>query len=159
MKTIYKIAFGMLCICGLLLGACTDFEELNTDPSKSSSTDPNQQLSMIQLQTWGHWQMCQPYPFYLAAFAQYMQGDWNTTNYGGQYRKNDAEMGNTWNLMYPALIKNIVDILDKTKDNEREVNIHSVARIYKVYLFSILTDMYGDCPFTLPVIKPLPASK
>lgn len=147
MKTIYKIAFGMLCICGLLLGACTDFEELNTDPSKSSSTDPNQQLSMIQLQTWGHWQMCQPYPFYLAAFAQYMQGDWNTTNYGGQYRKNDAEMGNTWNLMYPALIKNIVDILDKTKDNEREVNIHSVARIYKVYLFSILTDMYGDCPY------------
>ncbi len=147
MKTIYKIAFGMLCICGLLLGACTDFEELNTDPSKSSSTDPNQQLSMIQLQTWGHWQMCQPYPFYLAAFSQYMQGDWNTTNYGGQYRKNDAEMGNTWNLMYPALIKNIVDILDKTKDNEREVNIHSVARIYKVYLFSILTDMYGDCPY------------
>lgn len=147
MKTIYKIAFGILCICGLLLGACTDFEELNTDPSKSSSTDPNQQLSMIQLQTWGHWQMCQPYPFYLAAFAQYMQGDWNTTNYGGQYRKNDAEMGNTWNLMYPALIKNIVDILDKTKDNEREVNIHSVARIYKVYLFSILTDMYGDCPY------------
>lgn len=59
MKTIYKIAFGILCICGLLLGACTDFEELNTDPSKSSSTDPNQQLSMIQLQTWGHWQMCQ----------------------------------------------------------------------------------------------------
>lgn len=55
--------------------------------------------------------------------------------------------GNTWNLMYPALIKNIVDILDKTKDNEREVNIHSVARIYKVYLFSILTDMYGDCPY------------
>lgn len=47
----------------------------------------------------------------------------------------------------PALIKNIVDILDKTKDNEREVNIHSVARIYKVYLFSILTDMYGDCPY------------
>ena len=76
MKTIYKITFGILCICGLLLGACTDFEELNTDPSKSSSTDPNQQLSMIQLQTWGHWQMCQPYPFYLAAFAQYMQGDW-----------------------------------------------------------------------------------
>lgn len=147
MKTIYKITLGILCICGLLLGACTDFEELNTDPSKSSSTDPNQQLSMIQLQTWGHWQMCQPYPFYLAAFAQYMQGDWNATNYGGQYRKNDAEMGNTWNLMYPALIKNIVDILDKTKDNEKQVNIRSVARIYRVYLFSILTDMYGDCPY------------
>ena len=47
MKTIYKIAFGMLCICGLLLGACTDFEELNTDPSKSSSTDPNQQLGTL----------------------------------------------------------------------------------------------------------------
>lgn len=147
MRTIYKITFGMLCLCSFLLTACTDFEELNTDPSKAATTDPNHQLSMIQLQTWGHWQMCQPYPFYLAAFTQYMQGDWNTTNYGGQYRKNDAEMGNTWNLMYPSLIKNIVDILDRTKDNEQEVNIHSVARIYKVYLFSILTDMYGDCPY------------
>lgn len=147
MRTIYKITFGVLCLCSLLLTACTDFEELNTDPSKAATTNPNHQLSMIQLQTWGHWQMCQPYPFYLAAFTQYMQGDWNTTNYGGQYRKNDAEMGNTWNLMYPSLIKNIVDILDKTKDNEREVNIHSIARIYKVYLFSILTDMYGDCPY------------
>lgn len=147
MRTIYKITFGVLSLCSLLLTACTDFEELNTDPSKAATTDPNHQLSMIQLQTWGHWQMCQPYPFYLAAFTQYMQGDWNTTNYGGQYRKNDAEMGNTWNMMYPSLIKNIVDILDKTKDNEREVNIHSIARIYKVYLFSILTDMYGDCPY------------
>lgn len=147
MRTIYKITFGVLCLCSLLLTACTDFEELNTDPSKAATTDPNHQLSMIQLQTWGHWQMCQPYPFYLAAFTQYMQGDWNTTNYGGQYRKNDAEMGNTWNMMYPSLIKNIVDILDKTKGNEREVNIHSIARIYKVYLFSILTDMYGDCPY------------
>ena len=147
MRTIYKITFGVLCLCSLLLTACTDFEELNTDPSKAATTDPNHQLSMIQLQTWGHWQMCQPYPFYLAAFTQYMQGDWNTTNYGGQYRKNDAEMGNTWNMMYPSLIKNIVDILDKTKDNDREVNIHSIARIYKVYLFSILTDIYGDCPY------------
>lgn len=147
MRTIYKITFGVLSLCSLLLTACTDFEELNTDPSKAATTDPNHQLSMIQLQTLGHWQMCQPYPFYLAAFTQYMQGDWNTTNYGGQYRKNDAEMGNTWNMMYPSLIKNIVDILDKTKDNEREVNIHSIARIYKVYLFSILTDMYGDCPY------------
>ena len=147
MKTIYKITLGMLCFCTLLLSACTDFEELNTDPSKSSKVDPNYQLSTIQLQTWGDWQMCQPYIFYLAAFAQYMQGDWNAVNYGGQYRKNDAEMGNTWNLMYPSLIRNIVDILDKTKDNEKYVNVHSIARIYRVYLFSILTDMYGDLPY------------
>lgn len=147
MKTIYKFIFGLLCVCGFLLSACTDFEELNTDPSKSTSVDPNFQLSMIQLQTWGNWQMGQPYTFYLSAFAQYMQGDWNAVNYGGQYRKSDAEMSNTWIMMYPSLIKNIVDILDKTKENERAVNIHAVARIYKVYLFSILTDIYGDVPY------------
>lgn len=39
MKTIYKITFGILCICGLLLGACTDFEELiQTLPSRPLPT-------------------------------------------------------------------------------------------------------------------------
>lgn len=147
MKTIYKLTFGLLCMCSILLTACTDFEELNTDPSKSSTADPNYQLSLIQLQTWGNWQMGQPYTFYLSAFAQYMQGDWNVVNYGGQYRKSDAEMSNTWTMMYPSLIKNIVDVLHKTKDSERTVNIHSIARIYRVYLFSILTDIYGDVPY------------
>lgn len=147
MKTIHKIIIGLCGVFGLLFGSCTDFEELNTDPSKAVSVDPNQQLSLIQLQTWGNWQMCQPYTFYLSSFTQYMQGGWNETNYGGQYRKSDAEMSNTWIMMYPSLIKNIVDILDKTQGQERKVNIHSVARIYRVYLFSILTDIYGDVPY------------
>ena len=147
MKTIHKIIIGLLGICSLTISACTDFEELNTDPSKSISVDPNQQLALVQLRTWSNWQMCQPYTFYLASFTQYMMGGWNETTYGGQYSKNDAEMSNTWIMMYPSLIKNIVDVLNKTKDQEKKVNIHSVARIYRVYLFSILTDIYGDLPY------------
>ncbi|MFA6677240.1 MAG: SusD/RagB family nutrient-binding outer membrane lipoprotein [Bacteroidales bacterium] len=148
MKTIYKITLGLICVSSLLFSACsTDFNDLNTDPSKANTVDPNYQLSYVELQSWGDWQLSQSYTFYLSSFTQYLQGDWNTTNYGGQYRQDDSEMSNTWMMMYPHLIKNLVDIVERTKDDSTQVNINSIARIYKVYLFSILTDMYGDIPY------------
>ena len=40
-----------------------------------------------------------------------------------------------------------MDILEQTKENPDQVNIYSVARIFKVYLMMILTDTYGDVPY------------
>lgn len=146
MKTIYA-KFSLILLCVMSFAACTDFDELNTDPTKSNNINPNPQLSMVQLQTWGSWQMSQPYTFYLSGFIQHMQGDYNASNWGGQYRQNDSEMGNTWNAMYGSQIRNLVDIIHRTEGKEEYTNIHAIARIYKVFVFSTLTDIYGDLPY------------
>ena len=49
--------------------------------------------------------------------------------------------------MYPQMIKNLVDIVARTTGDPAKVNINAVARIFKVYLFSKLTDTYGDVPY------------
>ena len=139
--------FFIYAIIVLLGSACTDFEEMNTDPSKSPSIDPNVQLTMCQLQTWGNWRGSQSFTFYLSGFMQYQQGDWNSTSFGGQYRKSNNEFLQTWEELYGNQVKNLVDIIHRTEDDASKHNIRQVSRIFKVYIFSILTDLYGDIPY------------
>lgn len=147
MKHIYHI-ITIIALTGILfLTACNDFDKLNTNPTKSPNLDPNSQLSYTQLSTWGDWQITETYHFYLLSFTQLMQGEWNVTNWGGQYRRSDATMGQLWTRMYSVGIKNLVDVISKTKDKEELANLNAVARIMKVYYFLILTDIYGDIPY------------
>ncbi|MBB4037253.1 hypothetical protein GGR21_003170 [Dysgonomonas hofstadii] len=147
MKYIYHIIIASLLTGLLSFTACNDFDEMNTNPTKSPVLDANSQLSYAQLSTWGDWQITETYHFYLLSFTQLMQGEWNVTNWGGQYRRDDATMGQLWSRMYGVGIKNLVDVIDKTKDDEDQKNLNAVARIMKVYYFLILTDIYGDIPY------------
>ena len=52
-----------------------------------------------------------------------------------------------WNFMYQNQIKNIVDLVSRTDGDAGYANLNAIARIFKVYLFSILTDVYGDIPY------------
>lgn len=45
-------------------------------------------------------------------------------------------------------IKNITDAQHRTADDAKKVNINSVLRVYRVYLMSIITDIYGDVPYS-----------
>lgn len=50
--------------------------------------------------------------------------------------------------MYTGPIKNLVDIIEKTKDNPARININSMARILRAYNFMKLVDAYYDVPYT-----------
>lgn len=146
MKKIIIIAW-IICLGGIGI-SCTKFSELNTDPTKSSNMDPNMQLSYVELSTWGMADAAQGLEDYPSSFVQQFQGEYNITNWGGQYRKHDQDFSVIWDNFYAGAIKNIVDILEKTKDKAEYQNLRSICRIYKVYLFSILTDLYGDIPYS-----------
>jgi hypothetical protein len=134
----------------LLLASCSDdyMTELNTDTSKVAEIDPNTQLTTAQLQTYGDLNVAETYRSYIYAFTQHLMGCWNTTNYGGQHRKSDSEMSRTWNAFYGTAIKNLVDAKGRTDGDVDKVNVNSAIRIYKVYIMSILTDIYGDVPYS-----------
>ena len=71
--------------CALFFASCSDeyMENMNTDPSKAATIDPNAQLTTAQLQTYGDLSMMEIYRNYHYAFTQQLMGCWNTTNYGG----------------------------------------------------------------------------
>lgn len=139
----------VLCILILLLAmiGCTDFEELNQDPTKATSIDPNAQLSNSLLCIGGDWGMAQPFAFYYSGFVQQLQGGYSVTSYGGQYLQSDYEFQAAWDRMYTELLKNLVDGIANTEGDPRFVNINAALRVVKVYYSLIVTDMFGDIPY------------
>ncbi|UFH53393.1 SusD/RagB family nutrient-binding outer membrane lipoprotein [Spirosoma sp. KNUC1025] len=58
--------------------------------------------------------------------------------------------GNTplvWQNMYRNVVKQLVSVLDQTKSDPLQINTYQAARIWKAYIFMILTDTYGDIPY------------
>lgn len=55
-----------------------------------------------------------------------------------------------WGISGRTTIENIKDLTDaqaRTTDDDEKVNINAAVRIYRVYLMSHLTDIYGDVPY------------
>ena len=50
--------------------------------------------------------------------------------------------------LFPNAIKQIVDVVENTRDKANKTNLYNIARIFKVYLFQFLTDLYGDIPYS-----------
>ena len=147
----YKLYFTItLLISSFIFISCSDdyMESINTDSSKAETIDPNAQLTTAELQTYGDLDMVQIYRSYLYAFTQQLMGCWNTTNYGGRHTIDNNEMSRIWTTFYSVAIKNLIDAEYRTTNNPDKVNINSAITIYKIYLISVITDIYGDVPYS-----------
>ena len=142
-----KILF--IALSALFFVSCSDkiYEEINTDPTKANHVNPASQLTYAELQMYGDMNYVDVHRLYTYAFTQQLMGCWNTTNYGGQHRMDDNEMSRPWNNLYPGAIRNLTDAIEQTTD-ANQANIHAALRIFRVYVGSLLTDYYGDVPFT-----------
>ncbi len=146
---LHKIFTPVLAALALIAGSCSDsyMEDLNTDPSKANGIDPNAQLTTAQLQTYGDLGMVEIYRNYHYAFSQMLMGCWNTTNYGGRPTNDNNEMCRIWTSLYPNAIKNLTDGIHNSEE-EGLTNVNAALRIYRVYMMSLITDVYGDAPFS-----------
>jgi len=138
----------LLTIFAVGVSSCSDsyMENLNTDPSKANSIDPNAQLTTAELQTYGDLGMVEMYRNYHYAFAQQLMGCWNTTNFGGRHTIDNNEMSRMWISFYPKAIKNLTDGISRSNENASLSNVNGALRIYRVYMLSLMTDVYGDAP-------------
>ena len=148
---ISKFIIGALAVvAGMSLAACSDsyMEDLNTDPTKVADIDPNAQLTTALLQAYGDLGHMHIYRDYQYAFTQQFMGCWNPTKYGGLHNPDDNEMRRTWDDLYPYAIKNLTDAIYRSTDIEARTNINACCRIMRVYFMSLITDTYGDVPYT-----------
>jgi hypothetical protein len=132
--------------CGLVATtSCSDsyMEELNTDESKAVSIAPSAQLTTALLQTYGDFGLMDTYRSYITGFTQHFAGGWNVTNYAGSVHAQDDQMRLVWDQFYSVAIKNVVDAIANSADLP---NTNAALRIHRVYLMSVLTDIYGDIP-------------
>ncbi|TDE17352.1 SusD/RagB family nutrient-binding outer membrane lipoprotein [Dyadobacter psychrotolerans] len=142
------IKYTLLAACStLLLSSCDkDFVELNTNPN--AVTVPNT-----------------PYIFSKAVYdgaaysgnkgsllfglMQYTTSYNDVEGFGSKYVASQVNAtGGVFTNAYPNQINEIGEVIKAVKDDPTKVNLYAVARIWRVYCFSRLTDLYGDIPYS-----------
>lgn len=145
-----KSIIALFFVAGAFMTSCSDsyMEEQNTDKYKAQKIDANSQLTTAELQTYGSLNLADTYRCYLYSFNQQLMGCWNTTNYGGRHTIDNSILSHWWIEGYRSIIGNLVDAEKHTEGNENLVNLNAAIKIYKIYIMSVLTDLYGDVPYS-----------
>lgn len=138
-KKLKKIAAFTMVI--LMVGACTgDFDEMNTSPTLL--TEEGVQPSVLFTSVLKH-----------SIFASYE----NTAGRVGEFSQYYASQA-SGNLFTPtnytspfnwyrSYIININEIIRLTADDPKKTDQNAMARIWKVWVYHMMTDAYGDIPY------------
>lgn len=142
-KTIYILLFAVL------LSACDQgFEDLNVNPTKPTQVSVANKLTAAQLfassERYDNWRANLIYQStmmqHIATTAGYWDGDKYTWNRGYASSLMDRYYGNA--------VKSLEDMLVQLDEEGSPEEMKAITRIMRVFVFSRLTDLYGDIPYS-----------
>lgn len=143
MNSKYKIA--IVAVAVWLFSGCSDFEKINTDPSKSSETQPEFLLGNAQKRATDLL-----YGTYYNGrigmeLSQYWMGTDKTTD--GRFLFTDEGL---WGGLYAGPLMDLEEIRNYYDRHPGEIsdNMLAVSEVMKSWIFHILTDVYGDIPYS-----------
>ncbi|MEJ7768488.1 MAG: SusD/RagB family nutrient-binding outer membrane lipoprotein [Chitinophagaceae bacterium] len=82
---------------------------------------------------------------YFAATNQYMAA--LGTNWSGDKNFENGQFGDLFETIYSVHLKELVQMIQLTKDNPEFINYYAIGSIWRVYILHRATDMYGDVPY------------
>lgn len=143
MKSIKKHGLFLLILCGLLTACTNNFEEINADPNRPKEINPGVMLGQLQ------YRIVNSSTGATRGFThELMQVDAprGSASGGGLHRYEVNPGAGVWSNFYSYLtdIQDIYGIADRLKEN----NYKAIALVYKSWAYSILTDLYGDVPYS-----------
>ncbi len=142
-KYIYSLLIASISITG-----CTkEFEAVNISPT--SVNDLSSDLlftNTIMGVSGGEYEAWRTNLIYNSQFIQHFAS--TSWDQGHRYKFDEGYNSSLWDSYYGNPIKNLVNLVAKTKGVANDVNYNSAARILKAYAFMRLTDSYGDIPYS-----------
>ena len=141
MKNIYIIAITLL----FIVVACSDFLDVNTDPNNPSAIDAENLLAAAE------GGLSYYLGFEMNRDALLLTQQWSTiyTQYWDvdKYRLLPTAYDNVWQTLYADVLADLNETI-RISENKGKTNIVGIAEILKVYTFSIITDTWGDVPYS-----------
>src|SRR4051812_154543 len=141
------ISYSFLSLFILVMAGCTKgLSDLNVNKTSPTSVDPTLLLNQAVINT--------SFPVKTLVFDLGIVQQMVTPNGGvlaGANFNQDSRDVTTqpmWTAYYQSVIKNTYDAMQRAKANPARSNMYNMARIYQSYVFMILTDEYGDIPYT-----------
>lgn len=149
MKQLFsKYTFPLLAACSMtLFTACDkDFAEINTNPNAVSVPTTAYIFSKALYDGAAN---SGNKGSLLFGLMQYTTSYNDVEGFGSKYTASQVNAtGGVFTNSYPNQINEIGEVIKAVKDDPTKVNLYATARIWRVYCFSRLTDLYGDIPYT-----------
>ena len=121
------------------------FDELNVNPNALTKVDPAFQFNTAVVNSAFVYSNLQ----YETIIVKQMLNPFSGVGAAGQYNQdNRGVTAANWQRYYRNVIRELVDVVNQTKDVPARSNLYHMTRIWKAYSFMILTDTYGDIPYT-----------
>ncbi|MDO1444707.1 SusD/RagB family nutrient-binding outer membrane lipoprotein [Rhodocytophaga aerolata] len=145
MRKTTKYILGLCTALGMLAGCDNGFDELNTNKNLATAINPLFSLNTAIVNT------APPgttLPYELAIVQQIVSPNSGVIAGGNFNEDNRPVTRGLWENYYRNVLKNTADVIAKTRDNPARSNLYNMARIIHANAGMILTDTYGDIPFT-----------
>ncbi|UXX78525.1 SusD/RagB family nutrient-binding outer membrane lipoprotein [Reichenbachiella carrageenanivorans] len=131
----------------LVFSACSDWEEINTDPNNplAEDVDPGLKVGSVFKEACLTAHLHQRIQnLYVDMFAQYYTGTGFAT-----YTNNsvDGWTGDYWNEHY-KWFNSLSNLVDQYEDSDSYTNAVAVIRIWRVWVTHRATDLMGDIPYS-----------
>ena len=141
-----KIAIILFSACGLIgLNACdAGFDEMNVNKTAAIAINPVFALNNAVINT------TPPSPTvqYEMGIVQQIVSPNSGVLTGANFNQDNRDYTQaTWQRYFRSVIRNTYDVIATTKDPAR-TNLVNMAKILQSYAFLVLTDTYGDIPYT-----------
>lgn len=144
MKNIYKL--NLLVLALMLATSCDNgFDKLNTSKTQALSVDPAFILNRATLGA----SLPTGTAIYEMGIVQQLISPNSGVLTGANYNQDNrnSTVAN-WQTFYRNVIKNTKDVIAATENDPARSNLKNMARILQAYSYMILTDSYGDIPYT-----------
>jgi hypothetical protein len=145
MKNIIKYTGGLLAIVGTVsLQSCDkDFAETNTNPDAVSAPIPEYVFTKAEYDGISNM------PNFLLGTMQYTTSYNDVAGFGSKYNAAQTQQTfSAFNNAYPNELNELNIVIKAVKNDATKSNWLAEARIWRVYCYSRLTDLYGDIPYS-----------
>jgi len=145
MKQIIKYSFLLVLV---IFGTSCDkgFDDLNTNKVNPTAIDPLYQLNNAVISSSFPGNAALSYDMGIVQqIISPNNGVLNGANFNSDNRGNTQAM---WQNYYRNVIRNTNDVLTNTEGIADRANLYQMARIFQAYAYMVLTDEYGDIPYT-----------
>ncbi|WP_127131387.1 SusD/RagB family nutrient-binding outer membrane lipoprotein [Pseudoflavitalea rhizosphaerae] len=128
----------------LLFNSCTkNFDELNTDPNRPKASTPGVMLGQLEYRIVNT--TINEGRFFTHQLMQ-VDAPRSSNNGAGLHRYVVQPGAAVWSNFYRYIID--IEDISFSADSLKEPNYKGIALVYKSWAYSILTDLYGDLPYS-----------
>ena len=143
--------FILLIFLSLFPSSCDKgFEEMNKNPNAYTEPVLGSMFSaaLIRHAGTGDNNALDPNAKQAGCWVQYFASMQPVEWYSEKYLWRQGYYDRFFSAVYSTELKEVMILMDKTKNNPDLVNLYNIARIHKVSIIHRCTDMYGDVPYT-----------